>query len=82
MRIALPGILKYHVIAGEWNAETVIKAINENKNAYNVTTLAGENIILSLKGGKVMIKDAKKNMATVTNLISMLQMDSPELTQC
>ena len=63
----LQGILKYHVIAGEWNADAVIKAINDNKNAYNVTTLNGENLVLSLKGGKVMIKDAKGNMATVAD---------------
>jgi uncharacterized surface protein with fasciclin (FAS1) repeats len=63
----LQNLLKYHVVAGEWNAEAVMKAINDNKNAYNVTTLAGQNIVLSLKGGKVMIKDAKGNMATVSD---------------
>ncbi|MFC7357623.1 fasciclin domain-containing protein [Jejudonia soesokkakensis] len=63
----LQGILKYHVVAGEWNADAVVKAINDNKNAYNVTTLNGENLVLSLKDGKVMIKDAKGNMATVAD---------------
>ena len=42
-----------------------MKAINDNDNNYRVTTLQGENIILSIKDGKVMIKDAKGNMATV-----------------
>jgi len=63
----LQGILKYHVVSGEWTADDVVKAIKENNNAYNVTTLAGENITLSLKGDKVMIKDAKGNMATVAD---------------
>merc|ERR1711974_119284 len=58
----LQGLLKYHVVKGEWKADAVVKAINDNKNAYNVTTLAGENLTLSLKDGKVMIKDGKGKM--------------------
>ena len=61
----LQNLLKYHVVSGEWNAEAVVKAIKDNNNAYNVTTLAGENLTLSLKGDKVMVKDAKGGMATV-----------------
>jgi uncharacterized surface protein with fasciclin (FAS1) repeats len=61
----LQGLLKYHVLEGEWKADAVIKAINENNNAYTVTTLAGENLTLSLKDGKVMVKDGKGKMATV-----------------
>jgi len=62
----LQNLLKYHVVAGEWKAEAVIKAIADNDNKYTVTTLAGENIVLSVQDGKVMIKDANGNMATVT----------------
>ena len=61
----LQNLLKYHVVEGEWKADAVIKAINDNNNAYKVTTLAGENITLSLKDGKVMLKDAKGKTATV-----------------
>ncbi len=61
----LQNLLKYHVVAGEWKAPAVMKAIADNKNAYNVTTLQGENIVLSVKDGKVMIKDAKGGTATV-----------------
>jgi uncharacterized surface protein with fasciclin (FAS1) repeats len=64
-KTALQNLLKYHVVSGEWKADAVMKAINENKNAYNVTTLQGENIVLSLKDGKVMVKDAKGGVATV-----------------
>ena len=63
----LQSLLKYHVVKGEWKADAVVKAINDNKNAYNVTTLAGENLTLSLKDGKVMIKDGKGKMATVAD---------------
>lgn len=61
----LQNLLSYHVIKGEFKADAVVKAINDNKNAYNITTLAGENLTLSLKDGKVMVKDGKGKMATV-----------------
>ncbi|MDC7993798.1 fasciclin domain-containing protein [Altibacter sp. HG106] len=61
----LQNLLKYHVVEGEWKADAVIKAINDNNNAYKVTTLAGENITLSLKDGNVMLKDANGKMSTV-----------------
>ncbi|MAZ72464.1 MAG: fasciclin [Flavobacteriaceae bacterium] len=63
----LQGLLKYHVVKGTWKADAVVKAINDNNNAYQVTTLAGENITLSLKDGKVMIKTANGQMATVAD---------------
>ncbi|PVW13109.1 fasciclin [Marixanthomonas spongiae] len=62
----LENLLKYHVVSGEWKADALKKAINDNDNKYRVTTLQGENIILSIKDGNVMVEDAKGNMATVT----------------
>ncbi|MDT0554687.1 fasciclin domain-containing protein [Patiriisocius hiemis] len=61
----LQNLLKYHVVAGEWKADAVIKAIKENDNKYNVTTLQGENVVLSLKDDKVMITDANGKTSTV-----------------
>jgi uncharacterized surface protein with fasciclin (FAS1) repeats len=61
----LQGLLTYHVLKGEWKADAVVKAISDNKNAYSVTTLAGTNLTLSLKDGKVMIKDGNGGMSTV-----------------
>lgn len=63
----LQNILKYHVVAGEWNANDVMKAIEDNDNKYTVTTLQGENLTLSMKDGKVMITDAKGNVSTVAD---------------
>lgn len=64
-KATLQNLLKYHVVSGEFKADAVMKAIADNKNAYNVTTLSGENITLSVNDGKVMIKDANGNMSTV-----------------
>jgi uncharacterized surface protein with fasciclin (FAS1) repeats len=64
-RATLQNLLKYHVVAGEFKAGAVMKAIADNNNAYNVTTLAGQNITLSVNDGKVMIKDANGKMSTV-----------------
>lgn len=63
----LQGLLKYHVLQGKMNAADVLAKIKEANNKLDVTTLNGEVLSLSEKGGKVMIKDAKGNMATVTS---------------
>ena len=64
-KAALTGILTYHVVAGKYAAADVIKAIKGNKGSFPVTTVQGGKIVLSLKDGKVMLKDEKGNMATV-----------------
>jgi uncharacterized surface protein with fasciclin (FAS1) repeats len=64
-KAALANLLTYHVVAGEFKAADVVKAINDNNGKYNVTTVQGENIILSLDGDKVMVTDAKGGKATV-----------------
>ena len=62
----LQKLLKYHVLQGKMNAPDVIAKIKDAKGNLDVTTLNGEILTLSEKDGKVMIKDAKGNMATVT----------------
>ncbi len=64
-KAALSNLLTYHVVAGEFKAADVVKAINDNNGKYNVTTVQGENIVLSLNGDKVMVTDAKGGKATV-----------------
>ncbi len=61
----LQDLLKYHVVSGKFMAADVLKAIKDNNNKYEVTTLQGENLTLSEKDGKVMVKDAKGGVATV-----------------
>lgn len=63
----LQGLLKYHVLQGKMNAADVLAKIKEANNKLDVTTLNGEVLTLSEKGGNVIIKDAKGNTATVTS---------------
>jgi uncharacterized surface protein with fasciclin (FAS1) repeats len=63
----LQELLKYHVVSGKWASADLSAKIKEANNKYEVTTMDGENITLSENGGKVMVKDAKGNTATVTS---------------
>jgi len=62
----LQNVLQYHVLQGKMNSTDVVAKIKAANNKLEVATLNGENITLSEKDGKVMIKDAKGNTATVT----------------
>ena len=62
---ALSGLLTYHVVSGKYMAADVIKAITDNNGSFDVKTVQGGTIVLSLNGDKVMLKDEKGNMATV-----------------
>ena len=62
---ALSGLLTYHVVSGKYMAADVIKAITDNNGSFDVKTVQGGTIVLSLNGDKVMLEDEKGNMATV-----------------
>lgn len=61
----LTSILTYHIVAGKFNAEAVIGAINDNNGKFEVKTVQGEMLTASLVDGKVMLTDAKGNISTV-----------------
>lgn len=61
----LTAILTYHVVAGKFVAADVLAAIKENKGKFVIKTVQGNNLIASLKDGKVIITDAKGNVSTV-----------------
>jgi uncharacterized surface protein with fasciclin (FAS1) repeats len=61
----LKAVLTYHVVAGKFDAATVIDAINKNNGKYSVTTVQGGTIVLSLKDGKVLLTDANGGTSTV-----------------
>lgn len=61
----LAGILTYHVVSGKVEAAAVIAAINDNNGVFNVTTVQGQEIALSLNDGKVVLTDANGGTSTV-----------------
>jgi uncharacterized surface protein with fasciclin (FAS1) repeats len=61
----LTSILTYHVVAGKFMAEDVVKAIKDNKGKFEITTVNGEKLTAHIMDGKVMLKDAKGNSSTI-----------------
>lgn len=61
----LTGLLTYHVVKGNLNAAAVIKAINDGDGSIDLETVNGGKITVKLWEGKVVIKDAQGNKATV-----------------
>jgi uncharacterized surface protein with fasciclin (FAS1) repeats len=61
----LTAVLTYHVVSGKFEAAAVIEAINNSKGKFTVKTVQGENLILSLKDGNVILTDAKGGTSTV-----------------
>lgn len=64
-KATLTGVLTYHVVAGEFKAADVIKAINDNNGSFTIKTVQGNNLTAMLNDGKVVLKDAKGNTSTV-----------------
>lgn len=64
-KATLSAVLTYHVVAGEFKAADVIKAIKENGGMFDIPTVNGEKLTAHLKDGKVKLKDAQGNMSTV-----------------
>jgi uncharacterized surface protein with fasciclin (FAS1) repeats len=61
----LQSILKYHVIAGKFNASDVISLIKNNDGNATIQTVNGGKLIAMLKDGSVYIKDENGNSAKV-----------------
>lgn len=61
----LGNILTYHVVSGSYNAASFIEAIQENDGRFEVVTVNGDKIVLSLRDGSVLLTDANGGTATV-----------------
>lgn len=64
-KATLAKILTYHVVAGNFNAAAVVKAIKAAKGSLSLTTVSGGILIASLKDGKVILTDENGGVATV-----------------
>jgi uncharacterized surface protein with fasciclin (FAS1) repeats len=64
-KATLVKVLTYHVIAGTFDAATVVKAITDAKGSLALKTVSGGTVTASLKNGKVVLTDEKGGSATV-----------------
>ena len=62
----LTKILTYHVVAGKMDAKSIAKAIKAGNGKAELTTVAGEKLWASMEGSKLVLKDVKGGVATVT----------------
>lgn len=68
---SLQGILKYHVVSGKWDANSLKKMIKKNNGKATITTLAGGKLYASLdaKGGVwIWDENGGKAMVTIANV--------------
>jgi len=66
MKPTLTKVLTYHVVAGKWSAEDLMKKIKDGKGTAELTTVAGGKLWAMVKDGRVVLKDEKGGMSTVT----------------
>jgi uncharacterized surface protein with fasciclin (FAS1) repeats len=58
-------ILTYHVVAGNFEAGAVVKAIEAGNGSAKLKTVSGGTLTASLKEGKVILTDENGNTSTV-----------------
>lgn len=65
-KATLTKILTYHVVAGKMDSKAIAKAIKMGKGKAQLSTVAGGKLWAWMEGDKLMLKDEKGGMATVT----------------
>ena len=66
-KAALTKVLTYHVIAGNFSAEAIAKAVRKGGGPVTMKTVAGEPITFSLNGERnIVVRDAKGGTAGIT----------------
>lgn len=64
-KATLSKILTYHVVAGNLDAVSVVKAITDAKGSLSLKTVSGSMLTASLKDGKVVLTDENGGVSTV-----------------
>lgn len=64
-KATLAKILTYHVIAGNFTAKAVLKAIKDGGGSVTLSTVSGGKLVASIKEGKVILTDENGGVATV-----------------
>ncbi|MEO2064553.1 MAG: fasciclin domain-containing protein [Christiangramia sp.] len=62
----LQTILTYHVLAGDYKAKDIMKAIKAGNGTATFTTVSGGELMAMMDGDAVKVKDENGNVATVT----------------
>ena len=65
-KATLQTILKYHVVAGKWNAKAIAKLIKDGKGKAMIKTVSGGTLTAWTKGDNVYVTDENGNSAMVT----------------
>jgi len=62
----LTKILTYHVLAGNYDSKSIVKAITKGGGRATFTTVSGGKLSASLNGSSVILTDEKGGTSTVT----------------
>lgn len=62
----LTKILTYHVVAGKVSSKDLVKMIKDGHGTATLKTVSGGTLTAMTMGGKVMLKDEKGGISTVT----------------
>lgn len=66
-KASLTKVLTYHVIAGKFDAATIVNAIKAGKGKAVLTTVSGNKLTAMMNGSRdVLLKDEKGNIANVS----------------
>lgn len=62
----LSAVLTYHVVAGKMDSKMLMAKIKAGNGMAMLKTVQGEELTVMMKGNKLMVKDSKGGMATVS----------------
>lgn len=62
----LQAVLTYHVVAGKYSADDLMKWIKKGNGMTELTTVNGGTLTAMMDNGMLMIKDGAGNISTVT----------------
>jgi len=65
-KATLTGILTYHVVAGKLDSKMLAKMIKDGNGTAELTTVAGGKLWVMMQGNKIVLKDEKGGMSTIT----------------
>jgi len=65
-KAALTKVLTYHVVAGKYDSKSLAKLINKGKGKAWLKTVSGGNLTATMEGDKIVLRDEKGGMSTVT----------------